>query len=111
MFSSTVAVCLLLPFPVQADDSDEDVDDKTAPSSASIEEASATAGVSAAARDARSEATEETPSAVSATRTAGEDVYDEAEPDLERCRALESSLWEVAALKGHYDPEVSLYQM
>ena len=37
----------------------------------------------------------------------GQDVYDEAETDPAKCRALESSLWEVAALRSHYDPQVS----
>lgn len=43
------------------------------------------------------------------TEGLGLDVYDPSEPDLERCRALESSLWEVAALRTHYDPEVAAF--
>lgn len=46
---------------------------------------------------------------VAAAERGGEDVYDESEPDLEQCRALESSLWEVAALRCHYDPEVASF--
>jgi CBF/Mak21 family len=44
--------------------------------------------------------------AAAAAAHPGVDVYDEAEPDPARCRALESSLWEVAALRAHYDPQV-----
>eukprot|EP00198_Chlamydomonas_reinhardtii_P010868 XP_001700205.1 predicted protein [Chlamydomonas reinhardtii] len=36
---------------------------------------------------------------------AGVDVYDEAEPDPARSRAVESSLWEVEALRNHYCPQ------
>lgn len=44
--------------------------------------------------------------AASAAAHPGVDVFDEGEPDPGRCRALESSLWEVAALRSHYDPQV-----
>ncbi len=40
---------------------------------------------------------------------AGVDVYDDAEPDPAKCRALESSLWELTALRAHYDPLVTLH--
>lgn len=38
----------------------------------------------------------------------GLDVYDEAEADPARSRAVESSLWELAALRNHYCPQVNL---
>eukprot|EP00775_Hariotina_reticulata_P011229 gene11229-11378_t len=37
----------------------------------------------------------------------GLDVYDEAEADPAKSRAVESSLWELAALRNHYCPQVS----
>lgn len=37
----------------------------------------------------------------------GADPYDESEPDPARSRAVESSLWELAALRRHYCPQVS----
>ncbi|KAG2424155.1 hypothetical protein HXX76_014688 [Chlamydomonas incerta] len=40
---------------------------------------------------------------------AGVDVYDEAEPDPAKSRAVESSLWEVEALRNHYCPQVSTF--
>jgi len=39
----------------------------------------------------------------------GEDVFDASEPDPAKTRALESSLWELTALKNHADPSVSSY--
>mmetsp|Transcript_8253 Transcript_8253/g.24903 ORF Transcript_8253/g.24903 Transcript_8253/m.24903 type:complete len:158 (-) Transcript_8253:592-1065(-) len=38
---------------------------------------------------------------------AGEDVFDEHEQDPSKCRAVESSLWEVLRLRNHYCPQVS----
>lgn len=38
----------------------------------------------------------------------GEDVYDFAEPDPGRSRALESSLWELEALRVHHNPQVGV---
>lgn len=35
------------------------------------------------------------------------DPFDEAEEDPERCRAIESCLWEVDSLRGHYCPTVA----
>jgi U3 small nucleolar RNA-associated protein 19 len=40
---------------------------------------------------------------------AGEDPYDEAQPDPAHSRAVESSLWEVEALRRHYCPQVSTF--
>jgi U3 small nucleolar RNA-associated protein 19 len=37
---------------------------------------------------------------------AGVDVYDAAEPDPAKSRAVESSLWEVEALRNHASPQV-----
>jgi U3 small nucleolar RNA-associated protein 19 len=37
----------------------------------------------------------------------GHDPYDEAEPDPAQSRAVESSLWEVEALRRHYCPQVA----
>ncbi len=39
----------------------------------------------------------------------GEDVFNMSEPDPAKTRALESSLWELTALKNHADPSVSSY--
>lgn len=39
----------------------------------------------------------------------GEDVYDPTEPDPANARALESTLWELTALRAHADPSVSGY--
>ena len=39
----------------------------------------------------------------------GEDVYDPDESDPAKARALESSLWELSALRSHSDPNVSGY--
>ncbi len=39
----------------------------------------------------------------------GEDVFDVTEPDPAKSRALESSLWELTALKNHADPSVVSY--
>ncbi|KXZ55062.1 hypothetical protein GPECTOR_3g22 [Gonium pectorale] len=39
----------------------------------------------------------------------GVDVYDESEPDPAKSRAVESSLWEVEALRNHYCPQVSTF--
>ncbi|PRW44488.1 nucleolar complex 4-like protein [Chlorella sorokiniana] len=39
----------------------------------------------------------------------GEDVYDYAEPDPAASRALESSLWELEALRCHHNPQVAAY--
>ncbi|KAI7841082.1 hypothetical protein COHA_005309 [Chlorella ohadii] len=39
----------------------------------------------------------------------GEDVYDYAEPDPAASRALESSLWELEALRCHHSPQVAAY--
>jgi U3 small nucleolar RNA-associated protein 19 len=39
----------------------------------------------------------------------GEDVFDALEADPAKTRALESSLWEITALKNHADPSVSRY--
>ncbi|KAG2488616.1 hypothetical protein HYH03_012789 [Edaphochlamys debaryana] len=39
----------------------------------------------------------------------GVDVYDEAQPDPARSRAVESSLWELEALRSHYCPQVSAF--
>jgi U3 small nucleolar RNA-associated protein 19 len=36
-----------------------------------------------------------------------QDPYDERETDPAKCRALESSLWEVEALRNHHCPHVS----
>lgn len=36
----------------------------------------------------------------------GVDLYDEMESDPAKCRAVESSLWEVEALRNHYCPQV-----
>lgn len=36
----------------------------------------------------------------------GVDVYDENETDPAKSRAVESSLWELAALRNHYCPQV-----
>jgi U3 small nucleolar RNA-associated protein 19 len=38
--------------------------------------------------------------------TAGVDVYDEGQPDPAQSRAVESSCWELAALRNHYCPQV-----
>jgi U3 small nucleolar RNA-associated protein 19 len=38
---------------------------------------------------------------------AGLDVFDEHEPDPSKCRAVESSLWEVQRLRNHYCPQVA----
>jgi len=45
------------------------------------------------------------PTDVAAAKEA--DLYDMDEPDPEKCRALDSSLWELASLRRHYCPEVS----
>jgi hypothetical protein len=37
-----------------------------------------------------------------------EDVYNESEEDPAYSRAVESSLWEVEALKNHYSPQVGV---
>ncbi|WIA11201.1 hypothetical protein OEZ85_011328 [Tetradesmus obliquus] len=42
-----------------------------------------------------------------AAAAAGRDVYDEAQPDPAKSRAVESSLWELAALRNHYCPQVA----
>lgn len=39
----------------------------------------------------------------------GDDVYDINEKDPSKSRALESSLWEITALRNHADPSVSSY--
>lgn len=39
----------------------------------------------------------------------GEDVFDEQEADPSKARALESSLWELTALRHHADPTISSY--
>jgi U3 small nucleolar RNA-associated protein 19 len=44
--------------------------------------------------------------AASASDAVGVDVYDASEPDPAKSRAVESSLWEVAALRNHYSPQV-----
>lgn len=36
----------------------------------------------------------------------GVDVYDPSEPDPAKSRAVESSLWELEALRNHYSPQV-----
>jgi hypothetical protein len=46
-----------------------------------------------------------------ATAAAGRDVYDEAQPDPAQSRAVESSLWELAALRNHYCPQVGVRGM
>jgi len=35
------------------------------------------------------------------------DPYDAEEPDMSKCRALESSLWELKTLQSHFVPEVA----
>lgn len=39
----------------------------------------------------------------------GDDVYDESQPDPALSRAVESSLWELAALRNHVIPQVSAF--
>lgn len=39
----------------------------------------------------------------------GEDPYDASQPDPAKSRALESSLWEVSALRQHADPSVAAF--
>lgn len=39
----------------------------------------------------------------------GKDPYDPLEPDLAKCKALESSLWEIETLRNHYCPAVSRF--
>ena len=65
-----------------------------------VRTAATTAGVGAAEAGGHGSSGPETASSL------GEDVYDEAETDPAKCRALNSSLWEVAALRSHYDPQV-----
>lgn len=38
--------------------------------------------------------------------TPGTDVYDAAEDDPGKSRAIESSLWEIESLRNHYCPQV-----
>jgi len=37
----------------------------------------------------------------------GFDPYDPSEPDPAKCKAIDSSLWEVEALRNHYEPTIS----
>ncbi|KCV73454.1 hypothetical protein H696_00988 [Fonticula alba] len=43
----------------------------------------------------------------SSTSNPGEDVYNTEEPALDKCRAIDSSLWELHAMRSHYSPTVS----
>jgi hypothetical protein len=47
------------------------------------------------------------PSGPIVSSTDGVDVYDAATGDLKKCRALESSLWELTVLQTHHNPVVS----
>ena len=53
-------------------------------------------------RGAQAAAATATAAAAGGAVQAGEDVFDETEPDPAKCRAIESSLWEVESLRHHY---------
>lgn len=55
-------------------------------------------------------ATHATSSAIAViSSSVGFDVYDESEPDPAASRAVESSLWEIQALRHHYCPQVRVW--
>lgn len=64
----------------------------------------------AAAAAANSNGTTPTAAAAAVAKAPGVDVYDENEPDPAKSRAVESSLWELAALRNHYCPQVRASQ-
>ena len=53
-------------------------------------------------RGAQAAAAIATAAAVGGEVQAGEDVFDETELDPAKCRAIESSLWELESLRHHY---------
>lgn len=53
-------------------------------------------------RKAQAAAATATAAAVGGEVQAGEDVFDETELDPAKCRAIESSLWELESLRHHY---------
>ena len=78
-------------------DSDSDDDNDTSSSEAAAEQAAATTVPAAKADSSNQPATNGF-----VEGSVGEDVYDDAELDPAKSRAIESSLWEIDSLRQHY---------
>jgi U3 small nucleolar RNA-associated protein 19 len=69
--------------------------------------AAATAGSNGSSAAATAGSNGSSAAATAGSNAAGVDVYDPSEPDPAKSRAVESSLWELEALRNHYSPQVS----